>query len=188
MIANGGPVPQDHWHVALSQAKAGGAEAEAGFFRRLQAETDDGTVAAFLVEVLEGLQADDGALIPMTAANELARRNCTEVLPRLLAARRRLPPMPGLRDYRGTVDDAIAQLEATAAGRCHCATLALRNMGPQGQPGLTIHDEQVDRNAYSCLMTVRCQACGRTWRVTQDDSYHYPIFAWEAVAKGDGLH
>jgi hypothetical protein len=171
-------VSQDDWHIALAQARTAGAEAESAFFSRLRAETDDGAVAAFLVDVLAGLQADDGALIPMAAANELARRNRPEVLPRLKTVRRNLPAMPGLRDYRGTVDDAIAQLEATAAGRCHCATFALRNMGPQGQPNLTIQDDQVDRTSYSCVMTVRCQACGRTWRVTQDDSYHYPIFSW----------
>lgn len=170
---------QEELSQALQEARAQGANAIAAFFDTLHRNPDDRLVSEFLLDVLAGIRPTDGALLPMRAASELARRRRVEFLPRFKAIFATLPGLPGLRDYRKSVAEAITLLENTASGQlCNCRAYAEAASAPY-QSDIKIVREQVGEHHSITQITALCGICGKQWLIEVDDSYHYPIARWQ---------
>ena len=125
--------------------------------------------------LLEGLEAEHGPLVGMACAQIVARSGDSAHLDRLRAARAGLPAMPGWRDWRQEVGHAQRMLETRARGECECAAVRSDNYPPTNDRFETIEETLGD---WEAELSVRCRACGRTYRVVRDDGYHYPVFRW----------
>ena len=134
---------------------------------------DDAAEAA--LQILEHMDESTGVLAGMTCANLVAEHGKEGHLPRLEAARQRVPPFPGLRDWRRDVGDAVEALQALAKKRCRCSAARTSNTAPSEKLFETLSSKAED---YVDVMEVRCRHCGCTYQVERDDSYHYPTFSW----------
>lgn len=139
------------------------------------------TLADVALLLLQTLTEADGSL-DMVAAELLRHHGEARHLDPLRAVRPKLRPRTGLRDWRLEVGRAIATIEARVAGRCECSVHA-QHGAPVTFSGCTVEREETDLANYAVLYDVRCDGCGRRWRVTEQHGYHYPSFGWEALAQ-----
>jgi hypothetical protein len=156
-------------HERLNQARSAGHDALSQFFKEVERMPDDSTVVWFLVEVLERLVETDAVSTPMSIMNELRKRRRTDILPRLKAARPKMPNLlaPAVRDYRSYVDFIINLLEAASTGRCVCEVYAAHGSHDR-QEGLTTEPTRIESNdPYVTISVVRCEECGRRWQVAE---------------------
>lgn len=131
--------------------------------------------AEVALQILEHMDESTGVLAGMTCANLVAEHGKAGQLPRLEAARKRVPPFPGLRDWRRDVADAVEALQALAKKRCRCSAARTSNTAPSEKLFETLSSKAEN---YAQVLQVRCRQCGRTYQVERDDSYHYPTFSW----------
>jgi hypothetical protein len=131
--------------------------------------------ATVALEILENMDEGTGVLAAMACADTLQRLGRPDQLERLRAVRATVPSFGGLRDWRADIDGALAAVEAVAQQGCRCKAVHANNTAPWGP-----EFEQLERveEEYVSVVTVRCVSCGQTYRVTVDDSYHYPMFSW----------
>ncbi len=156
--------------------------AGAAMWKQLISEVKSGTRPAAVVAelslcALESMGSDDPTSLGMDACNALRRFGGSVHLERLRALRPHLPTRRGLRDWRTDADFALAMMEARADGQCTCSVVAARGGSGAGEQW-AVERESVDRARYCSIREVRCTGCGSRWRVTRDDSYHYPVFTW----------
>ena len=138
-------------------------------------DVEDAVATEAALGLLEAMDDATGVLAGMAAARVLRWRGTADQAERLSAAVDRLPSFRGLRDWRTDARAALAALDALARGGCRCASVHATNTAPGG-PLFTVEDTR--RGDYRSESDVRCTACGAGWRVTRDDSYHYPVFGW----------
>lgn len=131
-------------------------------------------VAEVALQMLEHMDETTGVLAGMTCANLVAEHGHAGQLPRLMAARQRVPAFPGLRDWRRDVSDAVDALEALAKKRCRCTGVS-GSAPPSEKLFETLSSAVQD---YMIVLELRCKLCGRHYQVERDDSYHYPTFTW----------
>lgn len=141
---------------------------------RLLKDLPPAEAAEAALQILEHMDESTGVLAGMTCANLVADHGNAGQLPRLEAARQRLPSFPGLRDWRRDVSDAVDALEALAKKRCRCMGVS-GSTAPSEKLFETLRSTAQD---YMIVMDLRCKLCGRLYRVERDDSYHYPTFTW----------
>jgi len=134
-------------------------------------------LAEAALRALETMGATEPTSWGMIACAVLGELGDPRLVPRLRAARPRLPARRALRDWRLEASYALACLEARAGDRCPCDVHA-RHGRPVHGPGWTVEDERVDVARYCIHMTVRCTRCDTRYTVLREDSYHYPVFRW----------
>lgn len=170
------------WVEALRAAYARSLEDGVACWRRAEAAAEAGAVSATALAqaallALETMGPADSISLGMSACEALRRYGGAGELDRLRAVRATLPARSALRDWRAEASRAQAVIEARAAGWCTCAAEAACGAGVYGEQW-RVESERVDAEQYCVHMTVRCTRCQSEWLVRQDDSYHYPIFAW----------
>lgn len=156
-----------------------GLSSGSAFFDELHKNPNNYAVTQFCMWLLASMTDANTVLEAMRASLEIAYRQQTYVLPRLISIRETLPPRNGgFRDYRQDVDRAIVALEKSQSGRlCRCEVVSLFDHAPEAHRFIkvtNINSSQPDEKIIEC----NCNICNRHWHVTYTDSYHYPIYRW----------
>lgn len=151
------------------------------WWREARASMPSAELAARAMDALEAMRATDSVSWGMLACDVLRRHGGADEAARLRAIRSQLPAVRALRDWRLEASRALAVIEARVAGRCPCEAEA-RHGAPIAGPAWQAEHEEVDHAGYAINHRVRCTACGRRYRVVQQEGYHYPIFYWTPLA------
>src|SRR6266487_3586941 len=98
----------DQWKENLHQAISAGDDAIGAFFHKIKPEEEDKAVLVeFALQVLEDFTKDQGYLTVTYSGLLVERHGSPDCLSRVRAVRSKLPPLPGLRDYRVDFDELI---------------------------------------------------------------------------------
>jgi hypothetical protein len=119
-----------------------------------------------------------GALTLMQAAGHLREHGKADAATPLRLILPLLPLLPGLRDCRTDVADALQAIMGRSRGDCRCVTVALGKT-PANAAGMVIVSKQEE--PYLSKTVVECPECLAQWQVDEEDSYHYPIVTWTRV-------
>lgn len=176
------PTNPARWLAALRAAYARSLDEGGACWKRAEAAVAAGEVPASALAqaallALETMGPADSISLGMSACEVLRVHGGAGELERLRAVRPMLPARKGLRDWRIETSRAIHIIHARVAGSCTCAAEADCGAPVYGAQW-AVESERVDHDEYCVYMIVRCTRCGSRWTVRQDDSYHYPTFAW----------
>lgn len=169
------------WLAALRAAFARSLSDGHRCWRDAEARMPSAALAARAMDALEAMRATDPTSWGMRACDVVRRHGGAAEAARLRAVRHRLPAVRALRDWRLEADRALSVIDARTAGRCACEAEA-RHGVPIAGPAWQVEHEEVDHAGYAINHRVRCAACGRRYRVVQQEGYHYPIFRWTPLA------
>ena len=136
-------------------------------------------VLEFALRVMEKYSAADGFLFSHYCRKMIEKYGGPKEIKRVKKIRYKLPPLPGLRDYRIDYDGLLEILDARKKGICEC-TAKTRYNTPPSDSLFTLLSTNVDTEAYLTRYTVLCKKCKTIYKVTEDDSYHFPVFEWNA--------
>ncbi len=134
----------------------------------------------FALQVLENLTVEDGFLVAHYSGKILEEYDDGSSVERVKKLRPNLPPLSGLRDYRSDFDVLIHVLEGKKKGVCMCQTKLAGNTSPY-ESIFKIIDSKVYQEQYIKVYSVQCTLCNKTYSVTEDPSYHYPIYSWSSI-------
>jgi len=147
------------------------------FVRLMDQETDPQILNSFALSVMTTFTADKGYLVAYYCCRILINHGTPDLLEDILPIRRQLPPLPGLRDYRVDYSELVDVLTAKSRGICACIPRSQYNTSPR-DPMYAIQKENAERNDFTTIYLVDCRRCGTPWKVTEETSYHYPLFHW----------
>jgi hypothetical protein len=151
------------------------------FFDRLSdQEKDPKVLSAFALAVMGGFTADIGYLVAYYCCNILINHGTPDMLQDIMKIRRMLPLLPGIRDYRMDYSELVDVLTAKSKGMCACIPRSRYNTSPRN-PSYAIQQETSGKNEYETFYLVDCMHCGNSWKVTEENGYHYPLFHWSRL-------
>jgi hypothetical protein len=162
----------------FSSAFQKGANGVMVFFKALMEEGKPReAVLEFALRRMENFSAVEGYLVAYYCGLIIQKYGGASKISRVQKIRNGLPPLPGLRDYRVDYDNLLEILEARKNGVCECAVKTRYNTHPS-DPLFSIISTEFDQEAYLTRYLVKCNQCEKTYKVTEDIGYHYPVFQW----------
>lgn len=129
--------------------------------------------------VLAGLGPEHGTLVGMCCMQILAAHGAPGDRARLAALKPRLPPLPGLRDWRLEAPWADACMAARERGDCECVPRAKCDRPPDDTRFETLSERIGD---WVVDHRLRCRRCGAEYDVRTEEGYHYPLFRWSKAS------
>jgi hypothetical protein len=163
----------------LLAARQQGLTETSAYMSSLAADGKPGpAVLEFALRVMERFSETDNFLVAHYCRLIIERHGRAEQIGRVKEIRKKLPPLPGLRDYRPDYDGLLEILEARKNGICECLAKTRYNTSPSSDPLFKILSTEVDQEAYVTRYWTECKQCKTLYIVTEDPSYHYPIYNW----------
>ncbi|MFL5728498.1 MAG: hypothetical protein ACJ75J_03330 [Cytophagaceae bacterium] len=160
-------------------AKSKGLEETVDIIKALANQKGQGEILLeFALGTMEKFSETDNFLVAHYCRQIIEKHSNSEQLKRVYKIRKNLPPLPGLRDYRIDYDGLLEILEARKNGQCICLAKTRYNTHPS-DPLFEIISTEADSEAYVTRYRVRCRQCHTNYLVTEDSSYHFPLFQWE---------
>jgi hypothetical protein len=133
-------------------------------------------VLEFALRRMENFSQAENYLVAYYCGLIIQKYGGADQISRVQKIRNTLPSLPGLRDYRVDYDELLEILEVRKKRTCECDVRTRYNTHPSN-PLFKILSSEVDTEAYVTRYFVKCK-CGKTYNVTEDGSYHFPIFQW----------
>lgn len=160
--------------LGLQQAIKNGPDAVVNFFDELEKEGHViSNIVEFAFRVLENATEETGYTAIYRAGFIIEKHAIPDQVGRLEAVRKRLPPLPGLRDYRYDFDHYIQLLKNKEKGICECHYYA--------SSGASIYSadvKEISTNQETYTSLVECNKCGKRYHVEVDLGYHFPQYRW----------
>lgn len=163
------------------QAKIEGIESQMRFFEGLEYQPLREKDKEYLLGLLQETKRPEDRLVALSVAQIFAFHRSIDMVEKLKAAAEPLPEFAATRDYRLSIWKSINFLGMVRDGMCICEAHMANTDAPydrdleRGETRVPKADEPLS------VTIITCKLCKRKYEITEDISFHYPVFSWKAL-------